>query len=335
MLLSRVLPRFMALARPGERVSVLIRSDAAGVSFLFPPSVEVMTYDWRRFGRSLLYRWRLSADLRKRGFRLVVSTDYDRHPLVDDELVTATGAEAFAEVARPWRKFEHHLDNHRARFSRLFEPGHWPTHRFIRLVRLANWATGRNDPVPSLLHQDGLANARPRDPRLFILHPFAGDPRKNATPDVFHAVLRSLPRNARVLLSAAPGDLDRAPEFRTLLDDRRVILDVRSLRNKFARLRQARAIVAVDTALAHLAIVAGAPTICIGTAAYVDWAIPYDPRMSAPHARFIVPQVDCAGCLGSCRHALQDGRFPCVADHSAERVVAALESLTRAAPLCA
>lgn len=331
-LLSRVLPVFQSLAQPNERVLLLIRSDAAAVSFLFPPSIEVRTYHWRRFQRSLFYRWRLSYGLHRLGLRLVVSTDYDRHPFVDDHLVAATGAESLAEEARPSKKFARDVEANQRFFTRLLKPGHAPLHRYMRLVRLAGWIKGAEVPVPPLTAG---RRARPA-PGLVVLHPCAGDTRKNVSPQIFRAVMRALPDNARIVVSAAPGDLDRCPEYRVLLDDPRAVLDQSGLPEKFhGLLRKAQAVVSADTMLAHLAIVAGARTLCIASAAYVGWAIPYDPRMSAPHARFLVLPVDCAGCLGACSFPLEKGRFPCVARHAEDQVVAELKALVRDLPLCA
>lgn len=332
-LLSRALTCFETLARPGERVSLLIRSDAAAVSFLFPTSIEVRTYEWRRFQRSIFYRWRLSYALHRQGLRLVVSTDYDRHPFVDDHLVAATGAESIAETARPSKKLGPYLAANHRLFTRLFAPGHEPAHRYIRLVRLARWANGREMSVPPLAE---IRHAPRRTPMLVVLHPFASDVRKNVKPEVFLAVMRALPNDARIVLSAAPGDLKRCPEYRALLDDPRVTLDQSSLQEKFhGLLRQANAVVSVDTVLAHLAIVAGAPTLCVASAAYVGWAIPYDRRMSAPHARFVALPIACAGCLGACSYPLEDGRFRCVAGHAEQHVVSELNALTGDLMQCA
>jgi ADP-heptose:LPS heptosyltransferase len=326
-LLSRMLPRFESLAGPNERLCLLVRSDAAAISFLFPNSIEVMTYDWMRFRRRLLYRLCFSYRLHRRAFRLVVGTDYDQHPFVDAYLVAATGAESFGATARPSRKFEREFEQNRRIFTHLLKSDDTPTHRFVRLNELANWVTGRSLPLPSLAEARPPRDRGPNGSRLVVIHPFSSDARKNVKPEIFQAVLRALPGNTRVMLSAAPDDLRRCPEYRVLLADPRVSVDESPIENKFGvLLHAADLVVTVDTMLAHLAVVAGVPIICIASAAYLDWTVPYDPRMTAPHARFIVVPVDCAGCLGSCRYPLEFGRFRCVADQSPDRVVAELNA---------
>jgi hypothetical protein len=81
-LVSLVIERFKALARPGEPITLLLRSDAAKMGFLFPPDIRIKAVDFGLLRRSGPRR-RILAELYRAHYRLVVSTDFLRHPDLD------------------------------------------------------------------------------------------------------------------------------------------------------------------------------------------------------------------------------------------------------------
>ena len=91
-LLAHVLPRFMELAREGEPVSVLLRADAAKMAFVLPPDARVQTVDFERLRKDMRYRLNVMDRLFQANYRLVVSTDYLRHPDLDEALIRACRA---------------------------------------------------------------------------------------------------------------------------------------------------------------------------------------------------------------------------------------------------
>lgn len=333
-LLSKVIDRFLPLAEPGEPVTLLVRRDAAAVSFLFPDAVTVETYDWRRFRKSLWYRWSLVRALRRRRLRLVVSTDHERHPLVDELLIAACGAPALAEEARPSRKFARRQERNRAFFARLVAPPPEPSHRLRHWVSLANALTGQTLPLPSLappsLALDAAAGTRQP---LVLLHPFSSDRRREVSPQVFARIVEAIPAGYRPALSAAPGDLEARPEWRDFVEQRRIGLDLSRLEEKFATLRQAAALVCVDTCLVHLGTLAGTPTFCLSTIGYRNWSVPYDDDFAVPSTRFYYDDCADQGCLGRCRYPLRDGRYRCLAELPLDRLIADLTTALAPFPI--
>ena len=120
-LFAHVFPRFRALAKAGEPVTVLLRHDAVKTAFLLGGGVEVLPIDYRRFARNPFYRWRVSSGLRRRRYRLAVSTDERRHPLIDEAMMAATEApERLGLEAMPWPKYQAALARNRRFFTRLY-----------------------------------------------------------------------------------------------------------------------------------------------------------------------------------------------------------------------
>lgn len=315
MLFSLVLRRFRALVGPDEPVSLVVRQESAAAGFLFPPEVELIPVNYRKFLRQPLYRHRTFRALADRGFRVAVSTDHLRLPTVDDVFILASGADQrLGMEPRGWPKHDAQLANNRAWYSRLVPVAPGMAHRMVRWVDLANALTGRADPPPVVRFDAArLPPPAPLEAPSVVLHPFSAVAERGPGADLFEAVIGALPPGLDVVLSAAPGDLDRRPAFRRLLDHAAVRLDTSSLADKAALLRAARLVVTVDTSILHLAAGVGAPTLCLASAAHVIDSVPYDPRMTPANVTFLYHDMPCRGCLGNCVLPPEDGVYPCVA----------------------
>ena len=92
-------------------------------------------------------------------------------------------------------------------------------------------------------------------------------------------------------------------------------------------LRAAKLVISVDTALMHLAVAVGAPTLCLASAAFVGEIVPYDPAIAPDNVRFIYHSMPCEGCLGDCILPAERGMFPCVARLDEGRIIAEVQSL--------
>lgn len=314
-LLAHVLPRFLALAEPGEETTLLLRHDAAKMAFLFPPDVKTVAVDFARFLKNVAYRRATMAALYRAHYRRVVSLDYRRHPWLDEAMVAAAEApEALAMAARPWPKHGRALDANRALFVRLYDSGPPVLDKVIRWTRFANWLVGRDDPPPRARLPDGSlpppeAVAQP----TVVLQPFSAVPAKQPALALWRATIASLPADFRAVVAGAPKDLDANPEYLPLLKLPNVAFDGRAFKDLVPTLRAARLVIAADTALMHLAIAVGAPTLGLASAAFVGEIVPYDPAVAPPNAHFLYHDMPCRGCLGTCILPAEAGRFPCVA----------------------
>ncbi len=332
-LFALVLPRFLALAGGGEMVTVQLRHDAARMAFLLPPEVKVRTVDYGRYRRQAAYRWRTNRGLFAANFRLVISCDYLRHPHLDEAMVeAAVAAETWAMVARPWTKYDRHLEQNRRLYTRLLESGPPHLDKVVRWARFANELAGEpaaaGEPPPRVeLPAAGLPAAARLDRPVVVIQPFSAVAEKQSPVELYRRIIDSLPAGTGVVVTGAPGDMERNPQFKSLLNKKGVTLDTSSFGDVVPLLRAARLVVSVDTALMHLSVAVGAPTLCLASSAYVDEIVPYDAAISPANAHFIHHPMPCAGCLGSCTRPAEKGMWPCVARLDGDRIVEKVRGL--------
>ena len=328
-LFSLVAKRFARLAHADETVTVLLRKDGAKTGFCLPPEMHLETVDFGRFDRSPSYRWQVMERLWKANYRLVVSTDFLRHPYLDEAMIAATQApEKAAMKARPWAKYDKALDRSGAGYARLFDSGPARTDKVVRWAAFANFLTERADAPPKVRLDRPFEAAAPGNE--VIIQPFSAVKAKQVDVALYHAILDALPDDVQVSLTGLPQDLDANPDLRPLLDRPHVRFDSSTCAELAPRLAAARLVVSVDTALMHLAVALGAPTLCLASAAYVGEIVPYDPAITPGNVSFLYEPMPCEGCLGDCIHPLRAGRYPCIdaliQERAAEAALARLQS---------
>ena len=325
-LFALLLPRFLQMAQAGERVTVLLRHNAAKMDFVLPPEVSVMAVNFNNFHKSLGYRAAISETLYQENFRLAVSTDHLRHPDLDEALIAAAAAaESVAMEPRSWRKYDAALQLNRNLYSRLFDSGPVHLDKVVRWARFADWITGRAETLPTVRLPDSILPAPAAvDHRTVIIQPFSAVKAKQSPLALYEAVIKSLPEDVLVVITGATGDLDGNPEYRKLLEDPRVSFDSSTFAGITPVLRAATLVISVDTALMHLAVATGTPTLCLASAAYVGEIVPYDPAITPENAQFLYQPMDCEGCLGACIHPLEEGMYRCVAALDGAKVLEAV-----------
>jgi len=327
-LLSVVLPRFLALAEPGETVTVLLRSDAARMGFVLPPQVKVKAVDFAKL-RQWAYRSQLLEQLFQDHYRLVVHTDYLRHPDLDEALVEAAAApQSLAMEPRPSERHAQRLAANRALYAKLYESGPPHTDKVLRLAGFADFLTGRHLPPPLMtLPASQMPEAAVLAAPTLVLQPFSAVKLKQSPPDLWELIIGQLPDNWRVKLAGHPSDLDKNPEFKRLLDLPNVEFEGAPFAQLAGIMRGARGVISVDTACMHLAVVLGVPTICLASAAYVGEIVPYAPEITPANMHVLYTPMDCQGCLGACWFPPEDGMYPCVAALDPDVVLGAVRDL--------
>lgn len=328
-LFSVVLPRFLRLVTKDEPVTVLLRSDGAKTAFLFPDRVRVRTVDFKRFAKDRSYRYRVSEDLYAEHFRLIVDTDYLRHPDLDEAMIAAAApSRAIAMEARPWAKHDAKLKRNRCLYSSLFDSGGPHVDKVVRWARFADWATGRSVAPPKVaLDANALAAPATLSRPTVVIQPFSAVKAKQSPVSLYKVLIASLGDGVDVVLTGAPGDLDANPDYRALLDLSNVRFDSSTFEDVVPLLRAAALVISVDTAMMHLAVVVGAPTLCLASAAYVGEIVPYDDAVMPDNVRFLYQRMDCQGCLGACDKPAENGMYPCVSALSVDAVTAAARDM--------
>lgn len=328
-LFAHVISRFLKLAKKDEPVSVLLRTDALKMAFLFPAGIQVLTVDFGRLRKDLGYRKKVLGDLFAENYRLLVHTDYLRHPDLDEALATAAMVgEAVAMEPRPWTKYDSRLKANRRLYQRLFDSG--PPHRnkILRWARFADWLTGDRAPPPvAVLGPGGLASPATLDAPTVVIQPFSAVKQKQSPPALYRAIIEALPSGTKTVITGGPNDLEINPEFQELLSIPGVEFDDAVFAELVPLLRSAALVISVDTALMHLAVAVGAPTVCLASAAYVGEIVPYDPAVTPGNVRFIYRTMPCEGCLGDCIFPPENGMYPCVAGLDPKDVLAGVAEM--------
>ena len=322
-LFSHVLTRFVELTTPGEPVTLLLREDGAKVSFLFPNEVNILSINFKKLAKNLMYRKKIMKMLFDNNYRMVISTDYHRHPNLDESLIKACQApQNVAMVSRPWAKYQTNLDNNSKYFSRLINSGPLIKDKILRWVDFSNELLGENRSPPLAVKKDTSLSERQTDRRsCIILNPFSAVRAKQSPLALFKELIATLPIESQIIITGTPSDLKKNQEFKSLLNQENVEFDCSSFSIIQNRILNARLVVSVDTAMAHLAIALGAPTLCLASAAYVNEIVPYAKQTIPDNAHFYFVPMHCQSCLGNCIYELEDNMFRCVAKLDASRVV--------------
>lgn len=327
-LLAVVLPRFLRLAEAGETVTVLLRADAARMGFLLPPGVLVKKVDFNRL-RRLSYRRQMFRQLYDDNYRLVVHTDYLRHPDLDEALVAACHAPQTAAMEpRPSVKFERRLTANRRLYTRLFDSGPAHTDKVLRWARFADFLADSRLPPPVVqLPESRMPEAWAQGAPTLVLQPFSAVKLKQSPPELWALIIATLPAEWRVKLAGHPSDLDKNPEFKRLLALPRVEFEGAPFDRLASVIRGSRLVISVDTACMHLAVALGIPTLCLASAAYVGEIVPYAAAITPSNAQFLYQPMACQGCLGACRLPPEDGMYPCVAALDPDAVLGAVREM--------
>ena len=305
---------FAKLAKDNESITLLIRSDAEKMGFLFCKNVIIKTVDYKRFIKNRRYRKELFHDLYTSHFRLLVSSDFLRHPKRDELLIQACKADTtLAMESRPWTKYNRPLRKNRSLYDQLFESGPPILDKILRWSKFANWLTNGSTQPPQIRIPTKIlpAVADLKRPTILFI-PFSAVKEKQLPASLYEAIADLISNQYDIIISCGPGDLKNNPDFMCLLNRPNVTLNESSFYDLIPIIRGAKLVVSVDTAGMHLSVGVGTQTLCLASAAYVGEIVPYDPSITPTNANFIYISMECQSCLGSCIHPIENGMFLCI-----------------------
>jgi ADP-heptose:LPS heptosyltransferase len=223
----------------------------------------------------------------------------------------ATGApEIIAMQARPWGKYKAQLAKNAQSFSRLFDSGPALQDKILRWYKFANWLSGEST-TPRLNFSSPSTQLK-AEPPLVLIQPFSAVKAKQCGPDVYQALFDALPADTDIRITGASGEMDKNPSYAHLLERANVSFEDAGFVELAGLLKAARLVVSVDTAVMHLSVAVGAPTLCLASAAYVGEIVPYAKNLIPSNVEFYYKSMTCEGCLGSCINSLQNGSFKCI-----------------------
>ena len=328
-LLAHVFDRFRQVAQTGEKISLLLRKDAAKMAFLFGDDIAIEVVDFNKLRKSRKYRNDIFDGLYVANYRQVVSLDYLRHPKLDERLIQACSAsETIAMEPRSWAKYDKLLNENRKFYNRLYNSGPVHLDKVVRWGQFADWLTGTTElpakiGLPDALKPEPAALPRP----AIVLIPFSAVKEKQSPAETYSQIIDSAPEGYDFVVAGAPDDLSKNPSFQPIMERENVYYDDSTFVELAPILRAADLVISVDTATMHLAAAMGAPTLCLASAAYVGEIVPYAPEITPDNVHFVYENMDCAGCLGNCHLAPEDGMYPCVARLNLLMVLAKMATL--------
>jgi len=321
--MSAVLERFMRLARRGEKVTLLLRRDAAGMAFLLPRNLILKRIEWRWL-RDSRYRWKMFGELYRANYRSVVSLDYRRSADEDEALAaildppdSAAMVEDLGAAAR----------RRPSPFKRLFEAGGPAYDKILRWSEFADFLSGTDSGRAALarLPDARLPPAEAMAPTA-VLMPFSAVAQRQLHPATWQKVIDALPSHWQVRIAGHQNDFEANSRFLVQIKSP-VQVETADFERLSAVLRGARLVIGVDTAGIHLSILLGVTTLCLASAAFVGAGVPYDADVVPANARFLTLPIACQGCLGTCRLPLERGMFACVAGLTDAMIVGAVEDI--------
>ena len=313
-LFSLVFSRFEVLVQGNETITILLQKESAKVGFLFGKDVRIISVDFNKLVKTPSYRKEICQQLFKSNFRLVISSDFLRHPKKDEILIQACQApQVLAMSPRTWPKYDSALLKNRALYSSLFESGPIIQDKVLRWTRFADWLTKQSAPPPQITFPPETMppSAKGTRPTVAFI-PFSAVKEKQSPASLFFAIADQIPNDYDIIVSCASGEILKNPSFRPLLNRANVFLEEADFEQLIPILRGARLVVSVDTAAMHLAVAAGTQTLCLASAAYVGEIIPYAAEITPDNVTFIYTIIECQGCLGNCILSTERGMFPCV-----------------------
>jgi len=201
----------------------------------------------------------------------------------------------------------------------LFDSGSVLQHKILRWFKFSNWLTG--DSVKPKLRLTRPSNQPKAEPPLVLIQPFSAVKAKQCAPTVYEALFDNLPQDTDIRITGAPNEMDKNPTFAYLLNRPNVSFEDAGFIDLAGLMKVARLVVSVDTAVMHLSVAEGAPTLCLASAAYVGEIVPYAKTISPKNVEFYYKSMICEGCLGHCINSLQNGSFKCIDELEVKTVV--------------
>lgn len=330
-LFSIIFDRFTRQAENQEEVTLLLRKESAKLSYLFRENVSIQTIDYDRLVKDKLYKKRTCTQFYEKNYRMIINTDFLRHPKKEEEVIRACKANnIIAMEPRAWPKYNRKLRSNRKLYTRLFDSGEILLDKVVRWTNFANWLNNEHSPPPKIRLPNRILNTlSPQEltaPNI-VFSPFSAVSEKQYPVRIFEVLTQTIPSEYSITLVGAPNDLKKNPAFETLIRKHNLVFNSCNLEELVTLLRNATLTISVDTVTMHLSVAAGTNTLCLASAAFVGEIVPYDERVRPDNAHFLYSPIECEGCLGACIHPTKQGMFLCVSKVSESSVISSVKSL--------
>ena len=326
-LFSLVFNNFTKLKKKNETVTLLLRSDAQKMSFLFPNNIKIKVVDYDLIHKNRSYRKKVCQELFSSHYRLLISTDFLKHPYKDEAIIGGCQADITLGIRhKPWSKYNKALKKNMSLYDSLYDSGPIVQDKVIRWSNYANWLNGENIPPPKITSKTKtLSGDKKKNNVVFV--PFSAVPEKQVPPEFFHSIANLIDKRYPITVVGTSSELVKNPGITSLLKEPDIFFNNRSFEEIIPLLETVKLVISVDTAFMHLSVMLGVPTLCLASAAYVREIVPYADETTPKNASFLYTPMECESCLGVCSKPRENNVYPCVARINEAVVLDAVSSL--------
>ena len=313
---------------PRGKFRVLLAANAVWAELAGSTGVfdEIIPIDRRKFKNNPVYRLKMLASLRRRGFQVVINPAYSREFLFQDEIVRVSGAPSRigfdGDTSNCNKLLKHIGDKFYNRLIRSGDP------REMELSRNADFVRGLGlERFTSSVQKFHAAAAKGPGNSYWVMFPGAGlaGRRWGAARFSQLAELACKRTGLMAVICGDKGDSQIAQEI--IAGGKGAYLDLTgktSLAELAGIIAGAQFVVTNETSAVHIAASVGVPSVCISGGGHFGRFLPY--VVENNHSASCLPSVvfkemPCFGCNWRCIHNTVEGEpFPCVAGVAVEAV---------------
>ena len=326
-LFSLVFNNFANLKEKDETVTLLLRSDAQKMSFLFPKNIKIKAVDFDLIHKNRSYRKRICEELFSSHYRLLISTDFLKHPYKDEAIIRGCQADITLGIRhKPWAKYDRALKKNMSLYDRLYDSGPIVQDKVVRWSNFSNWLNDKNKSPPKITSEiKTLSGDKNKDNIVFV--PFSAVAEKQVPPEFFHSIATLIDKRYPITVVGTSPELAKNPGIASLIKAPGIFFNNESFEKIIPFLETVKLVISVDTAFMHLSVMLGVPTLCLASAAYVREIVPYSEETTPENVKFLYTPMECESCLGVCSKPLENNIYPCVARIDEAAVLEAVSSL--------
>lgn len=319
---------------PGRKIVLVCNSAVADLAGLLPWWDDVFPVDTTKIAKSMAYRRRILAEIRRTGFALAIQPTFSRNMMIGDAIIRATGA--------PQRI------GSSGDLSNIFSwqkacSDRWYT-ALVPAVPEQLTEIERNAEFVDKLFSVRIPNAICRlskccdldgmlliDEPYFIVFPGSTRSRKCWPPDNYVELVDQVASSTGYLpvLCGSLAERELCSSISRHCTSRTLnVAGHTSIPQFIEFVRRAKFLVGNDTAAIHIAAAVDTPSVCILGGGHFGRFMPYPDNISGTKPIVVVSPMPCFGCNWICTQVHKiGGPTPCISNITPGQVLAATGSL--------
>ena len=314
---------------PNKRITLCVNSVVYDLAKVLPYWDEVVEVDVKRFGRDLIFRFKLLRQLRRRGFDTVIQPTFSRVFLQGDAVVRATGAKhrigSIGDLTNSHPILKRIAD---AWYSRLVPAASGQMMELERNAEFTRNLSGRvfSACLPVLPELVDLPEGLKAQSPYFILFPGASWVGRQWPVARFAQVASTLHETKGWIPVLCGGPSDRLV-CQSVIDQSGVpcavnLAGLTPLTGLTELVRSASLLVSNETSAAHIAIAVSTPTVCVLGGGHYGRFMPYPSDIGDGKSVVAIYKMPCFNCNWHCTQPhTADGPVPCISNVTVKSVL--------------